>query len=545
MKITKLKTYVAIGFVIPLILIGYTNCSPSSSGSSEANQGANGQSPPITAKCGSTSSEPGLVVTTGGPVLGTLNQDSISFLGVPYAKPPIGSRRWKPPQPLDCNESTLRAQAFGPACLQKGPIGSEDCLTLNVWTPRTITTPRPVMVFIHGGGNMSGTPSEVNSGVELYNGQTIVERSDVIVVTLQYRLNIFGYLVDPSLASESAHGVSGNYGILDQIEALKWVKANISGFGGNPNQVTIFGESGGATDVCGLVATPLAAGLFSSAIIQSGGCGDSATQRVGSWSQTFVSNTSCAGSSDRLTCLRSLPASEIIAALPSEVTNAGFIVTPAGPTVDGYVFPRSPIEMFSRGEHNRVPVIIGVNADETALPLFGVPNALTSAQYSALLRSVYGTDLGNKVLARYPAANYPSPRKAFIAVTTDSQFVCPSRQAARALIQGQSEPVFRYLYSHTMQGTGGLLGAAHGLELFYVFQTMNRLPSYTPSAGDFSLEESVLKYWTQFARFGNPNGLGNVFWPRNSSAIDEYLNLDATPISEAGMRSALCDFWDQ
>lgn len=498
--------------------------------------------------CGTeTSSTPGLVMTKNGPVQGTVNSASFAYLGIPYAKPPIGQLRWKPPETLECSEATLNATSFGPACIQKSPsgvvTGSEDCLRLNLWTPSTGSSPKAVMVFIHGGGNMTGSPSEDNSGIKLYDGQLIAERGDVIVITLNYRLNIFGYFVHSELEQESSFGVSGNYGILDQIAALKWIKDNVAAFGGDPNRVLLFGESGGATDVCGLLASPLAAGLFSSAIIQSGSCLGKTKSGVESWSQSFVANTSCSSSANKLACLRGLSETDIVSAINSTVTEGGIIQTPAGPTVDGYVLPKIPEVAFAEGSHNKVPVIIGVNADETALPLFSVPT-MTAGEYVAAINLLFGTTVGAEVLSRYPSASFSSPRLAYIAMTTDSQFVCPARQAARALDQGQTQPVYRYLYTQLMTGTAFFLGAAHGLELFYVFQTMSRLPSYIPSVGDMALEQHVLNYWTQMAKTGSPNGLSSPIWPEFSSVHDDYLNLSGSPVGGVGVRTSLCDFWD-
>lgn len=507
---------------------------------------------PGAGQCGATglSSDPATVNTLYGPVHGKTNSASLAFLGIPYTKPPVGALRWQPPQKLDCSTIPLEATAFGSACVQKSPAGlitgDEDCLKLNLWKPATASpsNQKAVMVFIHGGGNMSGSAfTDDAGGIVLYDGQLLAERGDVIVVTLNYRLNIFGYLVDDALAKESLQGVSGNYGILDQIAALQWVKDNIARFGGDPNRVLLFGESGGATDVCALLSSPLAAGLYSSAIFESGSCHGRPTKLVTDWSQAFISRSSCAGSADKLSCLRGLPATEVAAAMDPGSVQSGLVTTPAGPFVDGYVFPEDPEAAFAQGRSNKVPVVVGVNADETAAPLFGVP-AMSAGEYSTRVYSLFGDTHGSQVLSRYPATSYPSPKKAFVALTTDWQFVCPARRAARALDRGQTQAVYRYLYTHVMDGPAQALGSAHGLELFYVFQTMSRIVGYAPTSADLALERHVLDYWTRMAKTGSPNGAGAPAWPEFSSDADDYLNLRDLPIGGEGVRTSLCDFWD-
>lgn len=500
--------------------------------------------------CGTgTSADRGVVITTSGPVRGVAGTSVTSYRGVPFAKPPVGDLRWRPPEPLACTPVELDATAFGAACAQRGPDGaakgSEDCLTLNVWSPAAASpsSPVPVMVFIHGGGNMTGSASDEVSGVQLYDGHIVAERGGVVIVTLQYRLNIFGFLAHPDLALESIHGASGNYGLQDQIAGLTWVKNNIAAFGGDPSRVLLFGESGGAGDVCALVASPLAAGLFSSALIQSGGCTGRTRDQVEMWGQDFIANTSCSGAADPLGCLRSLPPGDVTAAVSGMGENIGVAAPPAGPTIDGYVVPQDPAAAFAAGAHNKLPVVIGSNADETAASMFGIPQ-MTDTEYVTRVRAMFGLARGNQVLAQYPSADFLSPRWAFVAVTTDSQFVCPARRHARALDLGQSEPVFRYLYTHRMNGPSSLLGAAHGLELFYVFQTMGRIPSYTPSAADLALEQAVLGYWTRLAATGNPNGSGAPAWPSYEAAQDKYLELAELPSAGAGVHTARCDFWD-
>jgi para-nitrobenzyl esterase len=492
-------------------------------------------------------------VTRQGCLHGKVDDTIRSFKGIPFAEPPIGALRWKAPAPPRKRTQLLEAQAFGPRCvqpqsLQVSPVPqSEDCLTLNIWTPVKGKS-LPVMVFIHGGGNTSGSASDtfgLNS-TTLYDGYELAKRGQVVVVTLQYRLNILGYFVHPDLAVESGRQASGNYGLMDQIAALLWVKDNIESFGGDSSHVMLFGESGGGTDVCALVASPLAKGLFSTAIMESGGCGGRSLAEMEAWSSKLADQVGCAQKADVIGCLRQRTAGDLIKAIDlTAVQPGGKIVVMSGPTVDGYVLPLSPHDALKTGQYSHLPFVIGINAEETASPLFRIPQVLSQPDYEATIHRQFPGDLGDRILARYPVKDFASPRAALVAVTTDYQFICPSRQYLRFVARSQSEPAYGYLYTQVMNGgPARQLGAAHGLELFYIFQTMSRLGGgYNPTPEDLKLEKTTLNYWTNFAATGNPNGLDLPTWPRFNAPTDFYLKLNAAPSAAESLGGGRCDFW--
>jgi para-nitrobenzyl esterase len=492
-------------------------------------------------------------MTQQGCVRGMVDDTVRSFKGIPFALPPIGDLRWKAPNPPSIRARVLEAQAFGPRCVQPQSLQvspapqSEDCLNLNVWAPVKGKS-LPVMVFIHGGGNTTGSTSDTFGlgSTILYDGYELAKRGNVVVVTIQYRLNILGYLVHPALAVESASKTSGNYGLMDQIAALRWVKDNIESFGGDGSKIMLFGESGGGTDVCALVASPLAKGLFSAAIMESGSCGARSKAEMEAWGSKLAGQTGCAQSADVIGCLRQRNAGDLIKAIDlTAVQPGGKIVVMSGPTIDGYVLPLSPHDALKTGRYNHVPFVIGINAEETSSPIFRIPQTLSQTDYEASIRRQFPGDPAERILARYPVRKFSSPRAALVAVTTDYQFLCPTRQYLRFLAASRSEPAYGYLYTQVMDGgPARQLGSAHGLELFYVFQTMNRLGAgYSPTPEDFRLEKAALNYWTNFAANGNPNGSGLPNWPRFSFPNDSYLKLNASPSAAEPLGGGICDFW--
>ncbi|MDN5864893.1 MAG: carboxylesterase family protein [Gammaproteobacteria bacterium] len=491
--------------------------------------------------------------TNLGAVVGKHEGAALAFLGIPFAEAPVDSLRWRPPVPVEPWEMPREAKRFPPPCLQidrktHEVIGAEDCLYLNVWRPAAPGTsgPLPVIVFIHGGGNIQGSTSVERSGVRLYDGAKLAVRGDVVVVTLQYRLGPFGYLTLPSLDEESKTGTSGNWALMDQMLALRWVHDNIAAFSGDPHRVLLFGESGGATDVCALLASPLAAGLFDAAIIQSGGCTAKPQSRMVAWSKEIAEGAHCADAADPLQCLRGRPGEQLLRAANLLTTDKGDIVGRGGPTIDGYVLADHPVKVFARGDYSGVPVIIGVNAQETASPRFGIPWRLTADQYRNIIEQRFpATYL--QILKLYPAADYSLPHNALVAVTTDRQFVCPARLYAHALARGQSEPVYRYLYTHKMSGASRfdltLLGAAHGFELLYIFQHVEDFTHYTPTPEDARVEKLILELWISMARTGRPSSEYAPAWPTYDLRTDPYLVIAASPAVKEGLRIEKCNFW--
>jgi para-nitrobenzyl esterase len=492
-----------------------------------------------------TSSEAGVAMIETGSVRGVADGATYAYKGIPYAAPPVGELRWRPPVPAECWEGLRDGSAFGPVCLQydeEAVVGSEDCLTLNVWAPAALPaagTARPVMVFIHGGGNAQGSSSQA-----IYDGRAMAERGDVVLISINYRLGQLGFLAHPALAAEDVRGVSGNYGNLDQIAALQWVRRNVAAFNGDPNRVTIFGESAGGVNVCILVASPLARGLFTGAIIQSGGCAQPGRVLAEQMGERFVAASGCQDAAGLTACLRGLSGPAVRAILPTGVSVVSASENAYPPHVDGYVLLKSPLEAIRAGEHNRVPLIIGANADET-LPF--VPLAVsTEAAYRQAVSGMVGPAGAAAILGQYPASAFPSPRQAFAAVTTDARFVCPTRRYLQAAVAGQSEPVYRYFFTHALEsGQARAQGAFHGLELVFVFRTLGASGGYRPTDAEVALAESVQNYWTRFAATGDPNGAGAVEWPRYDPAADTYLRLDTPITAEAGVRTERCDFWDR
>lgn len=479
---------------------------------------------------------PGAVMTEGGAVSGVASGGSTSFRGIPFAASTAGALRFRPPAPAAPWSGVRDATAFGPVCPQLDddgrPTGAEECLSLNVWAPASApTAPLPVLVFVHGGGNAQGAGS-----FPYYDGTVFASKARAVVVTVNYRLSSFGWLAQPFLAAESRRGVSGNWGTFDQLAALRWVKRNVAAFGGDPSRLLVFGESAGGVNTCTLVASPLARGLFERALVESGGCRPPLLADVAAFGNEVTAKAGCAGAPDPAACLRALPAEAILLALPPVVTVSSPSGQLWGPAVDGFVLRDTPEAVMARGEHNRVPFAVGANADETAS---AVPAISTEAEYRLAVTAQFGA-LASLVLAQYPASAFPTPRKAFVAVTTDARFVCPSRRFARAAARGGSS-AFRYFFSYP---ASRLYGAVHGVELPFVFGSFGAIPGYAPDAAALSLSDAMNAAWARFAAGGDPNGPGLPAWPAYDAARDATLVWDSPVSSADGIRTVACDFWD-
>lgn len=466
-----------------------------------------------------------------------LQEDGIwTYLGIPYAAPPVGELRWKEPQPVQAWEDVRPCTEYGPSCPQppwtyefsqaEMAVGeqSEDCLYLNVWTPVQSPDERlPVMLWIHGGAFLLGSGSQT-----LYNGHNLAEK-DVVVVTINYRLNTLGFMAHPMLSEESPNGVSGNYGLLDQIAALQWVQNNIAAFGGDPDLVTIFGQSAGGASVCDLMVSPLAAGLFDHAIVQSGGFlsmglpvnDDGDTLKLAERQGVKISKElDCENEEDVLACLREKTPQELMDALNE--TSAGELgFASIGPNIDGYVIPDNPPEMFAAGEQASVPLLIGTNANEGAY----FAQDMTLEQYRMMMSFVYG-EYGDEVLALYPAQADDQVKAAFTVLLTEMLFASPSKFAAASMADVNSPA---YLYKFTQLPKDPLLqpmGPFHGYEVAFVFGNLNGMAG----PDDTDLSESMMNYWVDFAATGDPNGGEELEWPAYSLQTDEYQDL-GTPIS--------------
>ncbi len=497
-----------------------------------------------------------VVVTPYGAVEGSTDGEVDAFLGIPFAAPPVGPLRWQPPRPPGPWDGTLAATAWPPPCPQKGPddgvVGAEDCLYLNVWAPSGAAPGSlPVLVFLHGGGNVQGSTSVGQMGTRLYEGDLLALRGRVVVVTTQYRLGVLGFLVHPALSTASATGTSGNYGLLDQQAALRWVRDAIGPFGGDPGRVMLFGESAGATDTLMQLASPLAAGLFARALLESGGDQARSLEQRTVEGLRIAEALGCPDPATAGSCLLERTPEELVRVLDglggSDVTSGGLVRTPVGPTVDGLVLPERPTRALEAGRFNHVPLVIGANADETRL---WVPE-LGEAAYELLVRGLlapWGPGTADRALELYPVGpgGYPTGTEAWAAMTGDFQFVCPSRRFAAAAAGSQAEPVFRYFFSQRL--SGDLLspyGTFHGLELFFVFQRLERLDLYAPTREDLDLERSILELWTSFATTGIPSSTGTPDWPAYDPATDPYLELGTPTGVHEGLRTERCDFWDE
>jgi para-nitrobenzyl esterase len=490
-----------------------------------------------------------LVATTLGCVKGDTDGAIERFRGIPYAAPPVGPLRWWAPQPLTPWPDVRDALALGKACPQKpapwtGALETaEDCLTLNVWTPKRDPKAKlPVMVWIHGGGLAQGSSAQPT-----YDGRALAERG-VVLVSINYRLGALGYFAHPALSAEDdKHHASGNQGLFDQLAALHFVQANAAAFGGDPAHVTIFGESAGAMSVAALLSSPLSKGLFHGAILQSGifvGPGKSLRPLKGSLEgasesgeeqgQRVAKALGCEGT-DALACLRGKTPAELLAAVPPKV---GFFGKGEkfGLVVDGVSLTEAPRAAAAKGHVARVPVMVGTTADEGTL--FTAPIPLKRPiGLKFLARALFKDDADN-VLALYPLEGYSSPHAAFDALVTDAVFNCPSRQDARDLLK-VAPRVFRYQFARVPEGSK--LGAHHGCELPFVFGTLK------PEAPkeEHALAEVVQAYWVAFAKTGDPNHAEATAWTKYSALGDPYLKLDITTEPAAGLRTAQCEAMDK
>ena len=473
------------------------------------------------------------------------------FRGVPFAAPPVGPLRWRPPVLPVVWAGVRDAREFGPPCPQLDDngmvVGEEDCLQLNLWRPaaRTSAELLPVMVFIHGGGHVQGSATvEAGRGEILYDGAELARRGHVIAVTVQYRLGALGFVSIPELDAERADGGSGNLGTLDLVAALDWLRRNVAAFGGDRNRVMIFGESAGAVETCMLLVARPAAGLFSSALMESGGCTARTLISARTAAAELVAAAGCAGAGDIPSCLRSLSAEQVVLALPSPAAVTG-PQGPFQPVVDGVVIPDDPLDVIASGRHQHVPLVVGANADETGRD---APLLMSENQYRAAVLALAGGSqlLADLVLARYPAADYDSPRAAYVAVTTDAKFVCTARRTVRAARAGQDLPVWRYYFARPYRGDSALLeafGAFHGAELPYVFGNL-QIAGYDPPPEEEALSAAMLGAWASFAANGDPGPVQGVPWPQAASGDDPYLLLDVPVTAGDGVRTEQCDFWD-
>jgi para-nitrobenzyl esterase len=490
------------------------------------------------------------IKTSGGLVSGVAVSDGAvrAYKGLPFAKPPVGDLRWREPQPAEPWTGTLVADKFGPSCMQPDPTPghsiftrifytpikpmSEDCLYLNVWTAGSAGEKRPVMVWIPGGGFRGGS-----SSVEIYNGAELAKKG-VVLVSINYRLWKFGFLALPELSTESEHHASGNYGLLDQIAALQWVKENIAAFGGDPDNVTIFGQSAGSVAANYLMISPLAKGLFHRVIGESGGAFAPAVSNSPqlrslwiSWLQSLP-DAEAVGSKlmtalkvSNLAELRQKSAEEILA-IPSATRFESAI-----PILDRHVLPATADEIFAAGRQNDVPLLLGSTADEGS----NFPVIRTLPAFREDARKTFGP-FADAFLGVYEANDDAQAAAVSAAATRDRLLAWPTLQWARAQAHTGHSKVFYYYFAHHppappeerfVENLGKVLGAYHGAELPYVFG--NFVPPEWPWSGtDRELAQTISQYWVNFATNGDPNAPGLPQWPAFDPNASSVLNIDKT-----------------
>jgi para-nitrobenzyl esterase len=480
-----------------------------------------------------------MIKTASGKVQGKMSADGQvrDFLGIPYAAPPVGALRWHEPEPAKKWRGTKQVMNFGYRCMQpplnrdmifRDPGQSEDCLTLNVWTPANVdkNAKLPVMVWIFGGGFVTGGTSEGRQ-----DGENLAHKG-VIVVSMNYRLGIFGFFATHDLAAESPHHAAGNYGLMDQQAALAWVQKNIGRFGGDSKQVMIFGESAGSISVSAQMASPLSQGLFARAAGESGGAlGNLAgsfrsleeSERVDEeFAQKALGKTSLAD-------LRAVPAEDLLKA-------AGARMGPGRafwPNVDGYFMPENPASIYAAGKQAHVPLLAGWNKDEVALAVLRAPEKPTVESERQLGESTFGAAAAPEFLKAYAANNDEEALRAEEDFAGD-RFIAYSTWAwLEAQVKTGGAPVYRYRFDLPSPGDEfhpADAGAFHSDDIEYVFGDLNFRHGANWRPEDRQVSDLMQTYWTNFAKTGNPNGGGAPQWPQYNAADDwEVMHLDATP----------------
>ncbi len=468
----------------------------------------------------------------GGSIEGTLEEGITVYKGIPFAAPPVGDLRWRPPQPVKNWDGVLKADKYAPACPQMQldiPLfpkveTSEDCLYLNVWTPaKSPADNLPVMVWIYGGGFAMGSTS-----MPIYNGAQLA-KMEVIVISIAYRVGPLGFLAHPELTAESERKVSGNYGLLDQIAALRWVQRNIKAFGGDPGRVTIFGESAGGISVSMLAASPLAKGLFQRAVCQSGGSFWPVRKEREEGTMLLLAGAESAGVefAQRMGAA-SLPE---LRRIPPEKWQKDPIAQMGGcwPVVDGYVIVDDQYRLYDAGKYNDVPVLIGTNSDEGSMFI----RSASPEQHEKATRERFGP-FAEKLLELYPGKTPDQAFRAMADIVRDIAFAWPTWAWARLQSRTGTSKVFVYYFDQTQPPSLFSAffksdGALHGSEVAYVFKYLDWNPMTKFTDEDRKLSEVMAAYWTNFAKGGNPNGEGLPEWPAFSDRDPRVLYLHGKP----------------
>jgi para-nitrobenzyl esterase len=481
---------------------------------------------------------PDRVSTTAGPVEGTGVVDGVrSFKGIPFAAPPVGPLRWQPPQPVRKWTGVREAKAFGNQCMQRRVFSdmvfraagmSEDCLYLNVWTPAKRASERlPVLVYFYGGGFTAGDGSEPR-----YDGAALARRG-LVTLTVNYRLNVFGFFAHPELTKESPHKASGNYGLLDQHAALVWVRDNIAAFGGDPRKVTIAGESAGSMSVSALTASPLSKGLIAGAIGESGAVLDRSApvplaeaERAG---ETFVQSIADIEFSE----IRELPAARLL-----EATSRPGNRFPIA--VDGYFLPKAPADIFAAGQQARVPLLAGWNSQESnAGGVLGRGNSATPENYARAIRDIF-KDRADEALQHYPGKTSEEVQQSATDLAGDRFIGFSTWKWITLHGRGGKPPVYRYFYTRprpAMRPESGTApaatGAAHSAEIEYALGNLGTNQVYAWTPDDQKISETFQAYVVNFVKTGNPNGPGLPNWPAtNAGPENQVLRIDVVTKAE-------------
>ena len=476
------------------------------------------------------------VSTEHGMLEGAWSQADASigvFRGIPYAQPPIGDLRWRAPQDLASWTGVRHATKFGAACWQsysddafvwsRGEFPrSEDCLHLNIWQPEKTDATAPVMVWFHGGAHTGGF-----AHVELFDG-TELARQGVVVVTVNYRLGPWGFLAHPALAEESEHNSTGNYGLMDKIAALKWVQKNIRSFGGNPDNVTLFGQSAGSSSVCALMASPLASGLFHKAIGQSAAClvkekrDANGQQRGARLAQLALGELGAQDSESQVTAkqLRSIDNQSLLSAMENSPWSEGSRIV-----VDGWVLPEAPVDVFNANQQAKVPLLVGSLANE-GHELLPLNNALTESELDQYLSKTFA-ETAPKLKALYAEDLAISPGMALREILTDA-FMAMSMRGWAQYNHNADQPTYLYYMDYVppayqiylfddpnlnLPGGPRSTGAYHSGDLAYVFNNVGKTGDFWLEE-DFAMARAMSGYWTNFAKTGNPNGTNLPNWAR-------------------------------
>jgi para-nitrobenzyl esterase len=472
-----------------------------------------------------------------------------AFLGIPFAKPPVRDLRWKPPLAPPKWKGARKATEFGSRCMQgmiyddmifRDPGISEDCLYLNVWTPAKLDKSKskdklPVMVWIYGGGFAAGATSEPRQD------GTNLAKEGVVVVSMNYRLGIFGFFAHPELAKENAHNATGNYGLMDQSAALEWVKRNIAQFGGDPGNVTIFGESAGSFSVSEQMASPVSKGLFHKAIGESGGAFASHALPMRTKDQAAEEGAKFAKdhlNADTLAALRALSAQKV---LDAQLADKG---ERFAPNIDGYFLPQSPEAIFAAGKQSDVPLLAGWNRDEGGS---GVPKGKTSADALKDIATKDFTAKSDEFLKLYSAENDAQAQRSFADYEGDRFIAFSTWRWIDAQLKTGKSPVYRYRFDmdHAKDPKRGPdeAGAYHSAEIEFVFGALDSETWISWRPEDHQLTDLIRKYWSNFAKTSDPNGPGLPTWPKyNPDTGYEVMHLDADPKAQKDPHRARYEF---